>query len=186
MITSRAALQHALQHYPAQPAESEFIKPFTTLLLQESCYQRDFLPGHVTGSAWIVDTSFTQVLLTHHAKLNRWLQPGGHADGDEDIFAVAQREAQEETGIVVFDTPFNGIFDIDIHTIPARDEFPAHQHYDVRFLFVADFHAPLIITSESNDLQWFPLASLENITDNNSLLRMRNKVLSMKTVSNKN
>ena len=59
----------------------------------ENCFERDLLVGHLTGAAWIVDPSRSKVLLTHHRKLNRWLQLGGHADGDPDIFRVAQREA---------------------------------------------------------------------------------------------
>jgi 8-oxo-dGTP pyrophosphatase MutT (NUDIX family) len=180
MITSRAELLQALQQYPTHSEEAKFLNPFITLLQHEGCYQRDFLPGHVTGSAWIIDTTYTHVLLTHHAKLNRWLQPGGHADGDENIFAVALREATEETGINHFLDSLQPIFDIDIHTIPARMDFPEHQHYDVRFLFMADVNTPLIITAESNDLKWFPLETLDAITDNASLIRMRNKILELK------
>src|SRR6187551_2058799 len=121
MITTREGLRNALQTY-ATPFEEEqkFSTQFQELLLHPRCFHRDHLPGHITGSAWIVDEKKEFVLLTHHAKLNRWLQPGGHADGDENVSGVALREAEEETGIKNFTLLNQGIFDIDIHTIPAR------------------------------------------------------------------
>ena len=114
------------------PEEEKFISLFLELLKSDRCFHRDFLPGHVTGSAWIVNKDRTKVLLVHHAKLNRWLQPGGHADGEEDVLNVAHREAEEETGVKKFTVLQNSIFDLDIHTIPARKDFPKHQHYDIR------------------------------------------------------
>ena len=63
------------------------------------CCSRTQLSGHLTGSAWIVDASRTRTLLTHHRKLDKWLQLGGHADGDPDLLAVALREGREESGL---------------------------------------------------------------------------------------
>jgi 8-oxo-dGTP pyrophosphatase MutT (NUDIX family) len=65
---------------------------------QRECLLRSCVPGHLTGSAWIVSPDRTRTLLTHHLKLDKWLQLGGHADGDGDLAAVALREAQEESG----------------------------------------------------------------------------------------
>ncbi|MDZ7646212.1 MAG: NUDIX hydrolase [Cytophagales bacterium] len=92
------------------------------------------MPGHITGSAWIVDPSNTQALLVHHAKLNKWVQPGGHADGDENILQVALREAEEETGLKNFKVLSDPPFDVDIHLIPERADFPEHFHFDIRYL----------------------------------------------------
>ncbi|MDR1010766.1 MAG: NUDIX domain-containing protein, partial [Opitutaceae bacterium] len=65
----------------------------------EDCAERSLLIGHLTGSAWIVDAERRRVLLTHHRKLDKWLQPGGHADGELDLASVAMREAREESGL---------------------------------------------------------------------------------------
>jgi 8-oxo-dGTP pyrophosphatase MutT (NUDIX family) len=177
-MNSRVSLINALEKYNSlYKEELVFKNQFLTLLKHNRCYHRDFLPGHMTGSAWIVDETRQFVLLTLHAKLHRWLQPGGHADGDENIFNVALREAEEETGlksIKAIDP--HALFDIDIHLIPSRQTFPSHDHYDVRFVFEADRHEPLTITDESHDLKWMPLKSLETLTDNASLLRMRAKI----------
>ena len=175
-MTSRELLVEALRAYQSSfNEELKFKDQFLSLLQHERCFHRDFLPGHITGSAWIVDSKREHVLLTHHAKLNTWLQPGGHADGDDIVLNVALREAEEETGLTTFTLLHQSIFDIDIHLIPARKEFPDHFHYDVRFILEADRDAPLNITAESNDLQWVKLNELESFTDNISILRMKQK-----------
>ncbi|CAM5250011.1 NUDIX hydrolase OS=Rhodanobacter lindaniclasticus OX=75310 GN=B1991_17415 PE=4 SV=1 [Rhodanobacter lindaniclasticus] len=89
--------------------------------------------GHFTGSALLVSSDGERVLLMHHRKLDRWLQPGGHADGDTDLPRVALREAHEETGIDGLRVE-GGIFDLDRHAIPARGDEPQHWHYDVRYV----------------------------------------------------
>lgn len=97
---------------------------------------RTCLDGHLTGSAVVVDPRSRRTLLIHHAKLDRWLQPGGHADGDGNLAAVAWREASEETGLDDLHVVLPAI-DLDIHTIPARGDEPTHVHLDVRFLVLA-------------------------------------------------
>src|SRR6188768_103653 len=127
MTYTREKLQTGLQSYHTDFTEEQnFINLFQKLLLHPRCFHRDHFPGHITGSAWIIDTTKQFVLLTHHAKLNRWLQPGGHADGDENVMGVARREAIEETGVENFNLLHESIFDIDIHAIPARKDFPEH------------------------------------------------------------
>jgi len=159
-----------------EASEESFNEPFIELLSHRDAFQRTHLPGHITGSAWIVDRTGKFVLLTHHAKLNRWLQPGGHADGDENVRRVALREALEETGLTSSRLVQDGIFDLDIHLIPGRKEFPEHLHYDIRFLLQADLQSKLIVTGESHALSWVPLQTLAEITDNNeSMLRMGRK-----------
>ncbi|MBA4056914.1 MAG: NUDIX hydrolase, partial [Marivirga sp.] len=151
VLVSREFLIHSLKNYTASSEdEISFRDKFLELLEHPDAFQRYHLPGHITGSAWIVDFSKQFVLLTHHAKLNKWLQPGGHADGEEDALHVAVREATEETGIKEFKPLYSGIFDIDIHTIPQRKEFPEHLHYDIRFLLEADKNEALLITEESH------------------------------------
>lgn len=175
---TREKLVSALTHYHSDfSQEHQFRTAFIALLEHPRCFFRDHLPGHITSSAWIIDEHAGCVLLTLHAKLNRWLQPGGHADGDENVLAVARREAEEETGLKSLKLVQESVFDIDIHTIPARKDFPEHLHYDIRFLFVASPEEPLSITPESHALAWkhvseLPLASANNI----SMLRMAEKV----------
>jgi 8-oxo-dGTP pyrophosphatase MutT (NUDIX family) len=130
---------------------------------QEDCFERSLPAGHVTGSAWVVDLEREHVLLTYHVKLERWLQLGGHADGDPDVLKVAIREALEESGLENVRPVTEDVFDVDIHEIPAGNGEPAHFHYDVRFLLEADRRSPLRITAESKSLEWVRLEDVRRM-----------------------
>lgn len=139
------------------------------------CFERWLPEGHITGSAWVIDGEKQQVLLMHHRKLDRWFQPGGHADGESDILQVAFKEAQEETGLDNIQILSPQIFDIDVHLIPANSKDPAHFHYDIRFLMQADLNKPLIINSESKNLAWVSLDIIHLYNASNSIMRMVQK-----------
>jgi 8-oxo-dGTP pyrophosphatase MutT (NUDIX family) len=139
------------------------------------CLERTQLSGHLTGSAWVVDAGRTRTLLTHHRKLDKWLQLGGHADGDPDLLAVARREAQEESGLTRVRAVSPEIFDLDRHWIPARKTEPAHWHYDLRFLLEADSAEPLTVTNESKDLAWVEVARVTALNPEESMARMVRK-----------
>jgi 8-oxo-dGTP pyrophosphatase MutT (NUDIX family) len=144
------------------------------------CFDRTCLPGHITASSWIVSPDRQRFLMTHHRKLERWLQLGGHADGDPDVANVALREAQEESGMRAFtflgsdgDGPFP--IDVDVHLIPARKNEPEHEHHDIRFLLVAGPDQPIQLSDESNDLRWFARAGLAELDVDESVVRMAGK-----------
>lgn len=146
------------RRFPDEAAVADRFAAFVAA--HPDCFERSCVPGHVTGSAWLVSHDQARFLLTHHRKLGRWLQLGGHADGDPDPASVALREAREESGIVGLELGrLNGKvepLDLDAHEIPARGAEPAHVHYDVRFLVVAPPDAVLAMSDESLDLRWFP------------------------------
>lgn len=177
-MRSRSSLIAALEQYTTiYNEEREFISRFLSLLQHPRSFHRDHLPGHITGSSFIIDPTGKLTLLTHHATLNKWLQPGGHADGEEDVLNVAQREAEEETGLKKIELILDGIFDLDIHPIPERKGFPLHDHYDVRFLFRASPSEQIHISEESHDVAWKPIEELAQLTDNNrSMTRLAEKV----------
>ncbi len=104
------------------------------------------------------------------------MQPGGHADGDENIFSVALKEAEEETGLTSFKKT-ESIFDIDIHIIPARKDFPEHLHFDVRFMFTANEKDEITVSDESHDVKWIAFDEMEKYTSERSVLRMKEKIL---------
>lgn len=122
-------------------------------------FERDPLTSHVTASAFVLSSDFTSVLLTHHAKLDRWLQLGGHCDGIQDACFNATKEAYEESGLSRIRLLTPEVFDVDVHQIPASAKEPAHLHYDVRYLFVAEAGEPLV-SEESHALAWVPLDQL--------------------------
>ena len=136
------------------------------------CFQRTAFPGHFTGSALVVNSDGSRALLHHHRKLDRWLQFGGHCDGDEDVLRVACREAMEESGIEGLIIASRRPFDLDIHEIPARGTDPAHYHYDIRYMLIAPEAAAPMISAESHALQWFTPEELEALQLDDSLRRM--------------
>ena len=146
---------------------------------QPRCFERDcFDDGHVTGSALVLNRRQDAALMTHHAKLGRWLQLGGHCDGDSDALAVACREAEEESGLAVVALAEAPI-DIDIHTIPARGAEPRHFHYDVRFVLRVRDSEEFVATAESLSLAWVPLDRMTAYTEEESVLRLVRKFLRM-------
>lgn len=179
----RRPLLDMLERYEARHAEEKpCIERVRNLVDNHAdCFQRDCLPGHVTASAWIVSSDFERCLLTHHRKLDRWLQLGGHADGDPDVVAVAVREAEEESGLRGFEilsVDSEGRpqpLDVDVHMIPARRREPAHEHHDIRFLLRAPAGQPLVRSEESIDLDWFSWSRFRRMADEPSLLRMADK-----------
>lgn len=173
----RQPLLDAIGEYSARhPDEDETTARFTDFVRSHAdCFERSLRIGHLTGSAWIVDDDGARVLMTHHRKLNRWLQPGGHADGDPDIRAVALREAVEETGLDPLEAVGSAIFDLDIHRIPARENEPEHLHYDVRFAIRHAGSGGFIVSDESHDLAWVEIGRLSDYSDEGSILRMAEK-----------
>ena len=176
-MNKKILIQSVTNYTSAFQEENNYTSRFLELLQHQGAFQRTHLPGHITGSAWIMNADHTKTLLVHHAKLNKWVQPGGHADGDENTLAVSLREAEEETGVKNFIIQ-ESLFDIDIHTIPARKDFPEHEHYDIRFLLIANDAEEVIVSEESHDVKWVPLAQLEIYTQERSVLRMKEKLLS--------
>ena len=130
----------------------------------------DHPPGHVTGSAWVLDPPRRRVLLTFHRKLDRWLQLGGHVDPGEAVPEAAVREAREESGLpAIALSP--GIFDVDIHLIPVRGVRAAHLHYDVRFLCVGPDVTP-VASAESRAVAWVALNEVARRNADPSMMRM--------------
>ncbi len=125
----------------------------------EDPFVRERLSGHFTASAWLVDRDGSRVLLTHHRKLDRWLQLGGHADGDPDLSRAALKEAREESGLSMLSVE-QEIFDLDRHWIPEHGGVGAHWHYDVRFVVRAGEAEDFVVSDESHDLAWRDIAAL--------------------------
>ena len=179
-MSRRSLLAQLTRYRLRHPDEGSEIDRIEQLVeAHGDCFERSCLPGHITGSSWIVSEAGDRCLLTHHRKLGRWLQLGGHADGDVDVAAVALREAREESGLRHFDpvVPTDGcaILDVDVHRIPARAGEPAHEHHDIRFLFRARAGQRLAMSEESNDLAWFEWERLAQIGADESMLRLARK-----------
>lgn len=162
----REQLEHWRQAQLDVDGATDADAPFAELAEEGAiAYTRDRQQGHFTGSSWLVSGDGRRVLLTHHRKLGRWLQLGGHADGDEDLARVALREAEEESGLRGLRVEPE-IFDLDRHWIPQRREVPGHWHYDVRFVVHAEGSEVFAVSQESLDLAW---RDIEEMADDESM-----------------
>jgi 8-oxo-dGTP pyrophosphatase MutT (NUDIX family) len=189
-MSRRPLLDMLAQYRSAYPAEADVVDRVTALVLEHAdCFLRTCRPGHITAAAWILSSDRRRCLLTHHRKLDRWLQLGGHADGQWQVDEVALREAREESGMTHFDfVPIDGVLmplDIDVHDIPARCDHAgrlledAHEHHDVRFLLIAHPGQETCCSDESHDISWFTPDEIRNLTDEESVLRMLRKTLEL-------
>ncbi|MEO0529448.1 MAG: NUDIX hydrolase [Planctomycetota bacterium] len=168
------------------PEEVSVVDRIVSLVTgHDDCFERTCRPGHLTGSAWVVSADGERHLLMHHRKLGKWLQPGGHADGQTDLAAVARREANEETGLdtlrIVADADGHAALDVDVHDIPSRLGASgevidtAHEHHDVRFLLQATEDETLSVNDESHELRWCSPEEVSELTQEPSVLRLLEK-----------
>ncbi len=189
-MNTDAFIQALTAHTPADQEEENHrdeILRFVSANTQR-WWMRATQSGHVTGSAWILNFARTHALLLHHAKLNRWVQPGGHLDdSDASPVAGAMREALEETGLANLQLVSDALFDVDVHSIPARDARPgkstmepAHLHYDARYLIIAA-DADVTISEESLDAKWMLLEDLAQPATERSIARLAEKSLRLRT-----
>ncbi|HEX2978030.1 MAG TPA: NUDIX hydrolase [Candidatus Babeliales bacterium] len=171
----RNQLLQCLNNYVPTNEEAIYKSRMLAFILDNpECFERSLEIGHITASAWLLNKDHSRVLLMHHAKLNLWVQLGGHCDGESDVLAVAIKEAQEESGIDEIAPVSTEIFDIDIHLIPANKKEKEHYHYDVRFLLAVNSNDSFVQNSESKELKWFGMND-ELPTESRSIARMVEK-----------
>lgn len=139
--------------------------------------ENHFDPGHFTASGFVLAPERSRLVLVHHVQLGMWVQPGGHVDPeDADVLAAAEREIYEETGLDGLARLGDGLFDVDVHVIPARPTAPSHRHFDLRFLFAATGEA-LRVSLESFDVQWVTLSEMETMGTDASVRRASRKLV---------
>jgi 8-oxo-dGTP pyrophosphatase MutT (NUDIX family) len=178
---TQAILAHLRAHVAFDAVEEKHRLDTISFIEHHSTnwWQRNTIDGHVTAAAWVLNAERTHALLLHHAKLNRWLQPGGHLDDtDESPAHGALREAIEESGIATLSLVDTALFDVDVHPIPERKiergNETEHLHYDVRFLIMAK-ETNVVISDESLGAQWMSLSEIVASHLDESITRLAKK-----------
>lgn len=173
----RSLLIHALQNYhPTAPEELVYKDQILAFVrANPDCFERSLAIGHITASALLLNKNQTHALLMHHRKLDKWVQLGGHCDGNPDVLSMAIKEAQEESGIMHITPVSPAIFDIDIHLIPANPKEQEHYHYDIRYLLHVTSDENFVQNSESKELRWVDKNLSTLPTQSHSVIRMFNK-----------
>jgi 8-oxo-dGTP pyrophosphatase MutT (NUDIX family) len=165
-------------YQPSDPRQRVFRARMLSLLAETDApfSRKQFQPGHITTSAFITDPSQRELLLIRHKRFGIWLQPGGHIElEDPDVCAAVRREIAEEVGISQLAPLLPGIFDLDLHAIPARSDELAHEHFDVRFLFEAARDA-VIAGSDADTARWVPLSLLLTAAGDESVRRVAERL----------
>jgi 8-oxo-dGTP pyrophosphatase MutT (NUDIX family) len=179
-MPDRVPLETLLRAYaPQDGAERAHLDRMLGLLEApgDPLERNHFVPGHFTASAFVLSPDRAQLLLIHHEKLDRWLQAGGHIEAhDPDVLGAARRELLEEAGISDPALETQGIFDLDVHAIPALGAEPAHEHFDLRFSFRA-LSLRLRAGSDVKAARWVPLGEVFGVTSDNSVMRAVRKLM---------
>jgi len=132
------------------------------LLTEEDVFTRDNALCHMTASAWIVNADRTKALMAYHNIYDSWSWLGGHADGEEDLLAVALKEAREEAGILNVRPVSEEILSLEVLTVDGHVKrgryVSSHLHLNVTYLLEADEEEGLHIREgENSGVRWFGL-----------------------------
>ena len=178
MSKMREKLIQALTDFKTDyPVEQDYAHDVIDFLKKEpDAFQRHHLDKHITAGGFLLSPDGKKVLLMHHAAIQKWFQFGGHADGDDDVWRVALKEATEESGIEGIEFISKDIFALDIHFIPENKKrgVGVHEHCEIDFLMRAP-HENFIINEESSELRWFTYGELFDIPLGPLQERMRDK-----------
>ena len=126
---------------------------------------RDNLIGHLTASAWVVTPDRTRVLMAFHKLYNSWAWLGGHADGNWDLLAVAEKEAREESGIRELSCVSREPVSMEILTVDGHEKkgkyVPCHLHLNLTYLFEAEPDQLLQVKPDENTgVAWLDMEEL--------------------------
>lgn len=184
----RQKLLKLLESYSPKDSQEKQIKQQIISFINENseCFNSIYPKGHITASAWIIDPQRQKVCLIHHNMLNKWFQPGGHSDNNNDTPLEALREAIEETNLTNLKLLNGSIFDIGIQIIPSDKKrgLGLHSHFDIMFLVIGDSEISPKISDESNEAKWIDINEVLNYNCEDDFQRIVNKTLDFFRVLN--
>ena len=138
---------------------------------------------HITSSGFVVNKIRNKLLMVHHNIFNSWSITGGHADGENDLLAVAIKEVKEETGVQKIWTVTSDIFSLDILPVLGhirREKYvSAHLHLSVTYLLEADENELLIVKADENsDVKWIPINEVNIYSNEPHMQKVYEKLIS--------
>lgn len=183
-------LRQQIEAFVPGNAQEEADKSLLLERLEEAdIFTRENRAGHFTASGWVVSPDRKKVLMVYHNIYRSWSWMGGHADGEEDLLAVAQREIREESGIRELKLLIPGIFSLELLTVDGHQKrgkyVSSHLHLNVTYLFEADPDQDLAVKPDENSgVQWIPVEKLPDMVSEPWLLeriysKLCDKVLAM-------
>lgn len=152
-------------------------------LFPETILTRECELFHMTASSMIVNSAFDKVLMAYHNIYNSWAWTGGHADGESNLMKLAEREAQEETGICML-TPLKDCpVSIEILHVPAHikrgKQVSTHLHFNLTYAFIGNENEPLSVKIDENTrVGWLPISQLDSLVSEKNMLPVYRKILS--------
>ena len=154
----REAIERYIPFNEQETADKALILDF--LAKNADAFHRSNLVAHMTASAWVVNPARSRVLMVYHKIYDSWSWTGGHADGDEDLPAVALREVREETGVQSARLVSDEILSLEVLTVDGHEKrgeyVSSHLHLNVTYLIEADEHDALTVCEEENSgVRWF-------------------------------
>lgn len=172
-----------IERYTPQCEQEEADKEIMLSFIKEheNCLFRENKIGHFSASSWIINEDKTKVLMIYHNIYKNWGWTGGHADGEEDLFSVALREAKEETGvrnIISLKPEPLSLESLCVNSHYKKGVFvPSHLHFNVTYLFQADEKEELRIKADENSgVKWFNLDQAPHITSEECMKDVYNKL----------
>lgn len=159
--------EQIFDYTPFNEQEKKDKKLITEWLSEPEVFKRENERAHFTASAWVVNPERTKVLMIYHNIYDSWAWMGGHADGEEDLFKVAEREAKEESGITDIRPVSEDILSIEIVTVSGHEKrgkyVPSHLHLNATYLFEAPEDQELFIKPDENSgVMWIDIGDIKN------------------------
>lgn len=138
--------------------------------------------AHLTSSAFVINTERTKMLMIYHNQYDSWSWVGGHADGEEDLWQVAKREAEEETGVQNLTWETKELYALDVLTVFSHQKkgkfVSSHLHLSATYLFLAEESEPLRIKADENSgVKWVPFSEVKKCSSEPHMLGVYEKLI---------
>ncbi|MEG0238972.1 MAG: NUDIX hydrolase [Anaerorhabdus sp.] len=173
----------AIEQYIPQDHEEEKAKNIILTMAKQhkNIFTRECLEGHMTSTGFVVNESHDKVLMAFHNIYQSYSWTGGHNDGDEDWYHVAEKEVLEETGLssVKCISPIISLDDLPVNAHIKRGlPVQAHRHYNVTYVFEASEDAPICIKEDENSaLKWIPFDEIEQWVSEKEMIQVYKKII---------